>query len=133
MHSCFVVKRQSKRELCFADSRRGQDASQLRTSPLAGCSILWTLAWTIFPPPVLYGGPTTSTARSRLRSDRRLEAASAGPYLWSAVQVRASSRVAVYPFTRLRASRAARRWPANLPARYTTIAEHTWPDRLQTR
>src|SRR3989442_4176460 len=79
MHSCFVVKRQSKRELCFADSRRGQDASQLRTSPLAGWSILWTLAWTIFPPPVLYGGPTTSPSRSRLRSDRRLEAASAGP------------------------------------------------------
>src|SRR5439155_22877241 len=59
MLSSFSGKRQSKRELWFADSRRGQQASQLRTSPLAGWSILWTRAWTIFPPPVLYGGPTT--------------------------------------------------------------------------
>src|SRR2546422_2161240 len=84
MQSSFFGKRQSKRELCFADSRRGQEASQLRPPPLAGWSILWTRACTIFPPPVLYGGPTTSTARSRLRSDRRLEAASAGRCWWSA-------------------------------------------------
>src|SRR5712671_6037732 len=35
-------------------------ASQLRTCALAGWSILWTRAWTIFPPAVLYGRPTTS-------------------------------------------------------------------------
>src|SRR3989442_11303365 len=115
MHSCFVVKRQSKRELCFADSRRGQDASQLRTSPLAGWSILWTLAWTIFPPPVLYGGPTTSTARARLRSDRRLEAASAGPYLWLAAPIRAFSSGALFPLTPPTAFRAGPRSPPPPP------------------
>src|SRR3989441_9354159 len=95
MQSSFFGKRQSKRELCFADSRRGQEASQLRTSPLAGWSILWTRACTIFPPPVLYGGPTTSTARSRLRSDRRIEAASAGRCWWSAALARGLLRLPI--------------------------------------
>jgi len=35
-------------------------ASQLRTSARAGWSILWTRAWTIFPPAVLYGRPMIS-------------------------------------------------------------------------
>jgi hypothetical protein len=35
-------------------------ASQLRISQLAGSLILWTRAWTILPPAVLYGGAMTS-------------------------------------------------------------------------
>src|SRR3989442_4899135 len=99
MQSSFFGKRQSKRELCFADSRRGQEASQLRTSPLAGWSILWTRACTIFPPPVLYGGPTTFTAPAPLRNERPLGGASARPWwgvaapapgpLWLPVPLRA--------------------------------------------
>src|SRR5215468_3061893 len=44
-------------------------ASQLRISQLAGSLILWTRAWTILPPAVLYGGAITS--HSPLSSARR--------------------------------------------------------------
>jgi len=39
------------------------DSSQLRISQLAGSFILWTRAWTILPPAVLYGGAITSHSR----------------------------------------------------------------------
>jgi len=35
-------------------------ASQLRISQLAGSLIIWTRAWTILPPAVVYGGAMTS-------------------------------------------------------------------------